>query len=694
MLKCRLLVLVVLTAALMLALLSACGTAAEPGAADDPAPVEEAPAPPPPADDDDDEPVIAVGDDIVWEDITYDVPFEQLPNPAESPFLAGRGLPPLQERLPLVPKLVNELPADQLDFQVGRHGGTLRTVTSVIDWDADVFVMMNEPLLNTPGMVGREVTGNVLAGFEVSDDQMEFTFFMREGLRWSDGHPVTIEDVRFTVESMIFNPDFTVNIPIWMRSGGHRYGTPFEFSIVDDWTFRITFDEPYGGFLMRLASTGWVGYTEFINPSHYLKRFHIDYATEEEMARWDEYIERYSITRNDENPELTWINVFNQFRITNWAVCQRRGIGYPALTPWLLVSATDTLWVYERNPFYFKVDPQGNQLPYIDRIESTMVADMEMVQLMDISGEVDFMRESAALMNMPLYRAHEEDGGFVTKMAHMHVTPTDIFLNMTWGDEGYREMTNDVRFRRALMWAVDTELIIEALYFGFAETNPWQDWRNDPEAAIELLYEMGMERGPDGFFLQPNGEPFQIIFEHGAAAPDIGPMAELIAEFWSDIGVNTTVRRIEGALVGQRQGANELQAQVIWTHTPMWTHLDWGFGMWGPLWNHWRHGTTQITYTDPDTGEIRTRPVAGETPPQEVQDFYNLVDSLMRVPTEEASTRVFDEIRQSMNDNIWYFVPLVNVRQPVVLNNRLRNVTDRGFAIGLNFSGEQLWFDD
>ena len=611
----------------------------------------------------------------------------------DSPFLHGRGLPPVEERLPLVPKFTNDISPENLDFQIGQFGGTLRTVTSVVDWDADVFIAINEPLLNSPDLVGREVTGNIFRGFDVSEDQTEFIFYLREGMRWSDGEPLTMEDIRFTIEDLIFNTQYTQNVPPQFRSGGARDGTPMIFEIIDDWSFRLTFDRPYGGFLIRLATTGWVGYSELLVPSHFLRRFHPDHATAEEQAQWEVYIDRYSITRNIANPELTWVNVMNHFRILNNQATQRRAIGFPTLRAWELVSATDTLWVYERNPFFFKVDAAGNQLPYIDRIESTLVQDMEMVQLMAIAGEVDFMRESAALINMPLYRQNEESGGFTTLMVNIHNTPTTIHLNLTWagGTDGYREMVQDVRFRRALNMAIDPEIIIDAIYFGYAEPNTWQDATFDPEGAIALLEDMGMVRGADGWFLQPDGDTFQIIIEHGAEAPDIGPYSELVTEMWRDIGINASTNRLAGALVGQRQNANELQARVIWVPTPLWGHMNWGFPIWGRSWEMWLNSVTEITYTD-DDGNTVTRPVAGETPPEDVQEFYRMVESLMSVSTDQAQI-VFDNIRQHMDENVWFMVPLVNMRQPVIVNNRLRNTTDHGFGIALNYSMPQVWFE-
>ncbi len=609
----------------------------------------------------------------------------------QSPYLDDMDLPPLEERLPENPKLTNEMPPEHLEYEIGRYGGTLRTVTSVVDWDADVFVMNTEPLLNTPGILSQEVTGNILESYDVTEDQMTFTFYLRKGLRWSDGEPVTMEDFRFTIEDVIFNEQLTPTVDLKFRSGGKREGNPMVFEVVDDWTFTLSFDEPYGGFPVRMAIVGWVGYTDILKPAHALKKYHDDYATDDEKAAWDDLMDQYGIAKGEEK---SWVNLFHKMDITNWELNRKESIGFPKLYPWLLTEATQTLYTNERNPYYHKVDEAGQQLPYIDRIESKLVADMEMVTLEVISGEVDFCRESAALTEMPLYRDAEKNG-ITAYLSPMHVTPTDILINQTWGggNDAYREMVQDVRFRQALSLAIDRDELIDTIYYGFAEPSEIIDSTYDPDAAVALLEEMGLERGADDFFLQPDGQPFEIIIEHGAEAPDIQPYSELISEFWTDIGVKTSARRIDQSLVGNKQAANELQVRIIWIHTPLWSHMDWGFTQWGRLWDVWRTQTSEITITDED-GTQRKEAISGEEPPEEVQEFYKLIESLMQVSVEEASTRVYQEIKDSMYENVWFITPLQNVKQPLVVRSTMRNVTDKGYAIAVNFSGEQFWYDE
>jgi peptide/nickel transport system substrate-binding protein len=597
----------------------------------------------------------------------------------------------VKDRLPKVPKLVNEMPKDLLNYQTGKYGGTLRFVTQGNDWDADVFVMCNEPLLNTPGILAQEVTGNILRGYTVSSDQKEFTFYMREGLKWSDGVPVTMEDVRFAIEDVVFNETLTPSISNRYKAGGSKDGTPMKFTIVDDWTFKIAFDQPYGGFIVRIAIEGWIGYTEFMKPAHFLKPYHEKYATAADKAKWPALFKEYGYPEDD---AASWGNLFNKIDITNWDLCQKVGIGFPKLYPWLLTSANNTVYTYERNPYYFKIDEAGNQLPYVDKIESYKVENMQMVQLKMISGEVDFARESASLVNIVLYKENEKNG-FTTYLAPMHVTPSDVLLNLTWaeGDEEYISIVRNKKFRHALNKAIDREEIIDTVYYGYAEpAKDFSDSTLDPVESERLLREIGMTKGSDGYYRTPSGKPFEIIFEMVANAPDLIPVAELVAEMWKGIGIKTTARVMEPSLRDSRQAANLMQARVIWTSSPQWTYNDYGIGSWGRAWELYFNNTTKVTITNAD-GTQTEQAVSSEEPPPEVMEFQRMRASMFTGSLADANA-TYEKMKANFRENLWGFIHLENVKQPVLINSKIRNVADAGFGIGINYGGEILWYDN
>jgi peptide/nickel transport system substrate-binding protein len=599
------------------------------------------------------------------------------------------GLPGnVKDRLPAIPKLVNEIPKDLLKYEIGKYGGAIRFATTDYDWDADVFIMCNEPLLNSPGILGQEITGNILRGYTVSPDQKEFTFYLREGLKWSDGVPVTMEDFRFAIEDVVFNTDLTPVLDSMFKAGSTRDGAPMKFQIVDDWTFKISFDQPYGGFLVTLAIRGWAGYTDILKPAHYLKPYHIKYATPADKARWPALYREYGY---DERDPLAWANLFNKIDIGNWDLCQKVGIGFPKLYPWILTSANDTVYTYERNPYYFKIDEAGNQLPYVDKLESYKVENFEMAQLKVLAGEVDFSGGIATADNLPLFRENEKNG-FTTYMALNHTSPANIGLNLTWagGNEEYLSIVRNLKFRQAMNKAIDREELIDTVYYGFAGGSTFADPAFDPAGAEKLLQEIGMRKGPDGFYRTPSGRNFEILFET-ANSGEVFRVTELVVEMWKAVGINTTLKRIEGSLYSTKRAANQLQAEVYFVHTHVWYYMDWGMFMWGRAWQVYFTNTTMIDVTNPD-GTVTRQAVQGETPPRGVLEFQALVDKLMSGSLSEANA-AYANIKENVRENLWLIVPVDNFRKPLIINSKLRNIAEGGFGIGVTYSGEIFWYD-
>ena len=589
----------------------------------------------------------------------------------ESPMLtdlvkAGK-LPPVDQRLPSSPKLVNEMPASQLKYEIGKYGGTLR-VAALTGRDADVFVFQNEPLVNTPGLLGNEVTGNVLKSYEVSTDQKVFTFHMREGMKWSDGQPVNTEDVRYAWEDVLNNKDLTSDVPSWLKAAGNPNGEPMKLQIVDTYTFKLTSSEPYGGLLLVMALEGWKGYEELIKPAHWLKQFHKKYA---DPAALQKLIDADGQVKD-------WIQLHQ--KKDRPGTTDELTIGAPKLYPWLLVSATQQQKVYERNPYYFKVDSAGNQLPYIDKLVCTFVQDPEALSLKLVSGDVDYVREALALNKMPLYKQYETNG-YKVGIYTSHVTPTDIFINWTYKDPIWRKVVWDLRFRQALSYAIDRKEIIDSVYFGYAQPSKIGNSEYNPAKANALLDAVGMsKRDADGFRLGPDGKPFSIDFEvsNGLWA-DLVPLTELVVQYWNKVGVKTTMKGVDTGLWWNDSIANNLKATVVNTQTPMWPmvpKLDW-WPHWAPLWTSWWYSGGK----------------QGEEPPTDIKNFLVKLNSIYRVPVSQAP-KVGADVLKDIGDKLLYFVHIQNVGQPMIYNAKLGNIgpDPSAFAIAYNFSAEEFFF--
>ena len=290
----------------------------------------------------------------------------------ESPLLAGLvkagKLPPIDQRLPEKPYVVQPgsmINEKFLKLKVGKYGGTMQLAQEAPSGDPHIFIGNNEYLLQSPDLFDFDtrIEGGVLESWKANDDNTVFTFTLRKGLKWSDGTPVTMEDVKFAWEDVLLNEKITPIFPEYLRTGLSGAGNPGKIAFIDDWTFSITFDKPYGSFLAQIGVGGWRGYGGLIKPKHYLKQFHIKYTPQAELAP---KLKAASL------PEDQWQSLFNAKQMTEWMwnITNENGIGHPTLTPWVIQKVEGGTFTFERNPYYWKVDAEGNQLPYIDGIRS------------------------------------------------------------------------------------------------------------------------------------------------------------------------------------------------------------------------------------------------------------------------------------------------------------------------------------
>jgi peptide/nickel transport system substrate-binding protein len=609
---------------------------------------------------------------ISWSSVFAQKKYREAPMLAE---LVKQGkLPRVEERLPEKPFVVGPgvliSKRDLPDWRVGKYGGTLRNVHTVADWAPDVFCMNNEPLLIAPGIGTSGIKGNIVESFEVRDNNRVFTFRLRKGLKWSDGHPVTTEDIRFTYEDVLLNEKLNPTLPAKFRVGKDPKGEPMKLEIIDELTFRITFPKPNGGFLRILSIENWAGYTDLLKPAHYLKQFHIKYTP----------LEKLKPLLEKEGFREEWWKLFDLKDFTNFEQTQAKSIGFPVLTPWILVKAAGGVYEWERNPYYFKVDTAGNQLPYIDRIVSTLVQDVEMANMRALTGEVDWMREGTSLIKVPLYREYGEKAGFRIALLDNHATRA-FYLNLTYKDPVWRKIVQDVRFRRAITLAINRKEIIDSIYYGFVSLPETVPSEYDIAEANKLLDQMGLDkRDQEGYRLRPDGKVLNMLIECGAQAPDLLPLSELIVEYLKNIGIKATLKRIDPQLWSQRNSANEIQATVYYCHDLGWDNSFTSrvVEVMGPLWRAWY---------DSDGKQ-------GEEPPAWVKKAYEIDKKRWESVTGS------EEYNRLRRDGLsWHrqYIPIITIvekiKLPMIVSARLGNIPKSGQAIAANFSVEQIFFE-
>ena len=179
--------------------------------------------------------------------------------------VAAGALPAVEERLPASPEVVTPLES------VGNYGGTIRRVLGGSS-DHNSFLRIVGPQGLTRWKPDfSAVVPNVVESWEVNEAGSEFTFKLREGMKWSDGAPFTADDVVFFVDDLLNNKEFYPNPPARFVVGGET----MKAEKIDDQTVKLIFAAPYGTFLTELATP--LAQEPVLWAKHYCKQFHPTY---------------------------------------------------------------------------------------------------------------------------------------------------------------------------------------------------------------------------------------------------------------------------------------------------------------------------------------------------------------------------------------------------------------------------------
>ena len=482
--------------------------------------------------------------------------FQEAPMLAEQ--VAAGALPAVEERLPVNPTVINAV-------EVGQYGGTWqRAYKGPGDRWGPTKLMEERVLKWTPTEDGgMQLTPGYIESYSVNETSTEFTFTLLEGLKWSDGHPVTTEDVQFWYDDVFLNTDIMPVIDPTFSPGGK----PLTLEVVDERTFIIKFAEPYVYFLTILAkdSTGEpsLDRPSFLFPKHYLSQFNNHYASEEEL---NAAAKKYSVEK--------WTDLWGSKGIVTawWS-----NPDLPVITAWKIETpAPADVVTMVRNPYYYAVDQEGNQLPYIDRIEHKLFEQQETFNLMVVQGQIDMQGRYVQLQDYTFYKENEERGNYHT-VDWVSADTWSLAPNLTTKDEVLAGLYANVDFRQALSIAIDRELINEVAFSGLAETrqaapisgSPYfnaeleQHWTEyDPDKANELLDGAGLtERDGDGYRLRSDGQRLTLVVEANDAA--WGNALELLADNFADVGIELLPRIIDRTQWDSNRDNNDYQMQWV-----------------------------------------------------------------------------------------------------------------------------------
>jgi len=397
--------------------------------------------------------------------------------PMLAELVAAGELPPVTERLPAEPKV------KEVVEEIGQYGGTINAFAINMDSWNDMGEVIGGSSFLLDLTADNAIVPDLASGFELAEDGKSMTLLLRPGAKWSDGHPFTADDIVFMFEDMHWNDE----VDTW-----NLYGRVNRIRKLDDYTVRFEMDTPYP--VLPVVMVTWPG-GEIASyaPKHYLKKWHIKYNPDAASLAKEEGFD-------------SWSQAFNSHQI----FYPTTDTDQPTTMPWNFETQTATVKLFERNPFFYQVDPAGNQLPYIDKVVVTAV-NKEVYQAKIMSGEADIAVANTTMENYSLYKENEQQGGYrVIAVPGVNASEAGFSINQNHPDPELRKYFNDVRFRQALSMALNREEMNEAVYFGLgtprqATTLPSSsfykpEWgeehpsiKYDPDKASALLDEIRSE---------------------------------------------------------------------------------------------------------------------------------------------------------------------------------------------------------
>ncbi len=470
-------------------------------------------------------------------------------------------LPPVAERLPASPRVITPVE------KVGKYGGTWRSgMVGGSDRNWLFRIAGYEPLVAWDREWSGKVVPNLAEEISNSADAKEYTIKLRKGLKWSDGKPFTSDDIGFFINDVAGNKELLPNGIDWMMSGGE----PGKFEKVDDTTFKITFKEPYGVFPQKLASVYGVQMT--MMAKHYCSQFEPAYNKD----GLDALMKEAGVG--------TWTELFIKKCAVDTEANERwQNPDRPTMEPWVIKDpyiGGATLVTLKRNPYYFKVDPEGNQLPYIDDLSVSVNADKQTLVLKVVNGEIDYQdRHVNANANRAVFTdAAEKAQIHLVDGPNADMNTTIISFNLTHKDAVKREIFNNKDFRIGLSYAVDRQAIIDAAFVGQGE--PWQagprkesPYYNerlakqyteyDVAKANEHLDKAYPKKDSEGFRLGPDGKRISFNIMVIPALGDFLDSTQLTAQYWQAVGVDAKVQTVDRTLFYDRKDNNDQDASVF-----------------------------------------------------------------------------------------------------------------------------------
>jgi peptide/nickel transport system substrate-binding protein len=565
-------------------------------------------------------------------------------------------LPAVDKRLPSDPMVVKPLE------RVGKYGGEWKMGTKGAGDEMLWSRMVGyEPLVRSNKQLNG-VIPNVAKSWTVSPDASTFTFQLRSGMKWSDGQPFTSADILFWFNDVLGNEQIYPNIPTWLITDKQ----PVKLTAKSDYEVEFKFSKPNSIFLIALTTSFSEG---MLIPKHYLKKYLPKYSTPGELEALVE-----------EGKAKNWAQLFLK------KMDPYRNTELPTLNAWIIDTpiGAGSKVIFKRNPYYWKIDTKGNQLPYIDRLVGIVVERTEVLNMMAVAGEFDFQYRNLLSTNRPLFEQNKDKSGY--KVLEWYSTSTNmlnISFNINHKDPGMRKIFEDKRFRYAMSYAIDRKAIIDTVWDGQAEPRQPAAFKGtayydpsyeknaiqfDVKKANKLLDQMGLtKKDGQGYRLRPDGKPLFITMEVQVSRPDRVDAAEMIKKYWQTVGVNCAVKPLESNLFYLRAGQSQHDVALD-------TGMAGGIDLVIQAATHVANANARCYHAPLNALYYESGGERGEAPQGDLKKVQDLYSQFIITPSPEAQKKIMMQIMKINSDNLWILGICTAPPAPAVAKKNFHNV--------------------
>ncbi|MEA5617803.1 ABC transporter substrate-binding protein [Cronbergia sp. UHCC 0137] len=337
----------------------------------------------------------------------------------------------------------------------------------------NIFGLTFEGLVNQNPITGK-IEPNLAESWEVSDDKLKIIFTLRDNLKWSDGQPLTVEDVVFTYNDIYLNEAIPTDVRDVLRIGKNRKLPSVKK--LDERRVEFSVPEAFRPFLQNAGAA--------ILPAHILTE---SVKTKNQDGK-PKFLTKWGV---DTPPEQIVVN--GPYKLERYDTSQRV--------------------IFRRNPYYWRKDAQGNSQPYIDRIIWQIVESTDTALLQFRSGGLDTVAVSPDYFS--LLKVQEKQGNFTIYNGGPAAGTSFLVFNLNQGKRDGKPLVNpiksrwfnNVEFRQALAYAVDRQTMINNTFRGLGQPQ-------DSPISVQSPYYLSSEKGLKVYNYNPE-KAKQILMKAG-----------------------------------------------------------------------------------------------------------------------------------------------------------------------------------